>query len=164
MVMRPGPQGGPTRFARLSEGASALWESVRASTAELLAGFRRSDRFFRMRLGIVGAWAFLSAATLWGTCGRFGSGNSLGADVQVNRNSIMGVQLLVRNESSDIWEDVTLTLDDGWKYSQRTMRPHDLVVLPMSRFKKGEQAPPAGHEPRSLTIQCGRGSGRFELR
>jgi hypothetical protein len=164
MVTRADPQGRPTGLARLSARASALCGSVQAAASDLLEGFRRSDRFFRMRLGIVGAWAVLSLATLWGTCGLGGNGNSLGADVQVNRDSIMGVQILVRNESRDIWEDVTLTLDDGWKYNQRTMRPQDLVVLPMSHFKKGEEAPPADHEPHSLTVECGRGSGRFDLR
>lgn len=141
-----------------------LAERARAGVRELADGFRRSDRFFKMRVGIVGAWALLSMATLWGACGSFGPSNALGADVQVNRDSIMGVQLLVRNESTRIWEDVSLTLDDGWKYSQKTMRPHDLVVLSMSSFKKGEEAPPRDYKPRALVIACGRGSERFDLR
>jgi hypothetical protein len=164
MVTRAGSQDGPTGFARVSGRASEFLDAAQAQASEILEGFRRSDRFFKMRLGIVGAWALLSAATLLGTCGSLGKGNPLGADVQVNRDSIMGVQLLVRNESSDIWEDVTLTLDDGWKYRQRTMRPQDLIVLPMRHFKKAGEAPPAGHEPRSLTIECDRGRSRFDLR
>jgi hypothetical protein len=164
MIPSADPQGRPSRLAGLPGKASALCESARAAAAELVEGFRRSDRFFKMRVGIVGAWAVVSLATLWGTCGPLESRNSLGADVQVNRDSIMGVQLLVRNESSQIWDGVTLTLDDGWKYSQQTMRPQDLVVLPMSHFRKGDESPPADHEPRSLKIECGRGSGRFDLR
>jgi hypothetical protein len=164
MVTDAGSQRSQTGFARLSGRTSVLLEAAQAGATEILEGFRRSDRFFKMRLGIVAVWALLSAATLWGTCGSLGIGSSFGADVQVNRDSIMGVQLLVRNASNDIWEDVTLTLDDGWKYSQRTMRPQDLVVIPMSHFKKAGEAPPPGHEPRSLTIECGRGKSRFVLR
>jgi hypothetical protein len=44
------------------------------------------------------------------------------------------------------------------------MRPHDLVVLSMSSFRKGEDAPPRDYRPRSLAIRCEQGSDRFELR
>jgi hypothetical protein len=145
-------------------GALEITERARARLREFGAAFRRSDRFFKMRIAIVGAWAVLSMATLWGACTSVGPTNALGADVQVNRNSIMGVQLLVRNESTRIWEDVVLTLDDGWKYTHKTMRPHDLVVLSMSSFKKGDEAPPGDYKPRALSIACEQGSGRFDLR
>ena len=144
--------------------AVALAERARAQLRDLADGFRRSDRFFKMRVAIVGAWAVLSIATLWGACASFGPTNALGADVQVNGSSIMGVQLLVRNESARIWEDVDLTLDDGWKYTHKTMRPHDLVVLSMSSFKKGEDAPPRDYKPRALVITCEQGTERFDLR
>jgi hypothetical protein len=137
---------------------------ARARLHDMAEGFRRSDRFFRMRAGILGAWAVLSIATLWGSCASFGPTSALGADVQVNRSSIMGVQLLVRNESPHIWEDVVLTLDDGWKYTHKTMRPHDLVVLSMSSFKKGEDAPPRDYKPRALVIACEQGSESFDLK
>jgi hypothetical protein len=158
------PRTDPTpRDARLSAAAEVV-DGWRARAAELSDGFRRSDRFFKMRVGIVAAWAVLSLATLWGACATPGQHNALGADVQVNRDSIMGTQLLVRNESDHIWEDVVLTLDDGWSYTQRTMRPQDLVVLSVSSFRKGDEAPPREHRPRALTISCQQGSGRFDLR
>ena len=74
------------------------------------------------------------------------------------------MQLLVRNESDHIWEDVVLTVDDGWKYTQSTMRPRDLVVVSLSSFRRGDEAPPRDQRPRVLTISCAQGSGRFELR
>ncbi len=153
----------PTSTSRV-EAFAALAERARARAAKLADDFRRADRFLKMRLGIVGAWTVLSVATLWGACGAFGPTNALGADVQVNRDSIMGVQLLVRNESTRIWEDVVLTLDDGWKYTHKTMRPHDLVVLSMSSFKKGDEAPPRDYKPHALVIACEQGSDRFDLR
>jgi hypothetical protein len=39
-------------------------ERLRAQAEQLLADLRRADRFFRLRAGIVGAWAILSVATL----------------------------------------------------------------------------------------------------
>jgi hypothetical protein len=127
--------------------------------------FRRADRFFKMRLGIVGTWVLLSAVTLWIACPSSGSTNSLGADVQVLRESLVGgQQLLVRNESGEIWTDVVLTLDEGWRYEHRTMRPQDQLVLSMSHFRKGEQAAPRDFKPRTLTLECGQGRHRFDLR
>lgn len=128
-------------------------------------GFRRSDRFFKMRLGVLATWALLSAVTLYAACPSSGPSNSLGADVQVLRESLVGgQQLLVRNESSEIWTDVVLTLDEGWRYEHRTMRPHDQLVLSMSHFRKGEQTAPRDFKPRSLTIACGQGSYSIDLR
>jgi hypothetical protein len=150
----------PAARAGRRSGAADVLQAGRELADEL----RRSDRFFKLRVGIVAAWAVLSLATLWGACAAPGQRNALGADVQVNRDSIMGVQLLVRNDSDHIWEDVVLTLDDGWKYSQRTMRPQDLVVLSLASFRKGDEAPPRDHRPRVLGISCAQGSGRFELR
>jgi hypothetical protein len=151
------------RSAVVLRRAAELGEAARARLRDLAGSVRRSDRFFKMRAGIVGAWAVLSIATLWGSCASFGPTNALGADVQVNRSSIMGVQLLVRNESDRIWEDVVLTLDERWKYTHRTMRPHDLVVLSMSSFRKGEDAPPRDYKPRALVISCDQGSESFDL-
>ncbi len=161
---RVAASGAPGGGAVPLRAAGELARRARERLRELAADFRRSDRFFKMRLGIVGAWAVLSMATLWGACATFGPTNALGADVQVNRNSIMGVQLLVRNESTRIWEDVVLTLDDGWKYTHKTMRPHDLVVLSMSSFKKGDDAPPRDYKPRALVIACEQGSEQIDLR
>ena len=141
-----------------------LGARTRARALKLADDLRRADRFFKMRFGIVSAWAVISLATLWGACPSSGPTNSLGADVQVSRDSIMGVQLLVRNESTHIWADVVLTLDEDFRYTHATMRPHDLVVLPMSSFRKGEEAPPRDYKPRALVIECGSGSDRFDLR
>jgi len=133
--------------------AATLWEDL-----------RRTDRFFKMRAGIVGAWAILSVVTLWAACSSSSApAGSLGAEVDLNRDSIMGVQILIRNESRRIWEDVTLTLDDGWEHAHQTLRPHDLVVLPMTSFTKGAETLPRDHVPRSLAISCRQGSERVEL-
>jgi hypothetical protein len=140
-----------------------------ARLGERLAGwardFRRSDRFFKMRAGVLGTWVLLSLVTLYAACPSTGPTNALGADVQVLRESLVGgEQLLVRNESTEIWTDVVLTLDEGWRYEHRTMRPHDQLVLSMSHFRKGEQAAPREFRPRSLTIECGQGRASFDLR
>jgi hypothetical protein len=139
--------------------------TFRERAARWAEDFRRADRFFKMRLAVVGTWVLLSAITLYGACPSSGPTNSLGADVQVLRESLVGgQQLLVRNESSEIWTDVVLTLDEGWTYEHRTVRPHDQLVLSMSHFRKGELTAPRDFKPRNLTIVCGQGRYAVDLR
>lgn len=129
-----------------------------------MEAFRRSDRFFKMRLGVVSTWALLALVTLWTACPPSGPSNSLGADVQVGGSMVGGQQLLVRNESGRIWEDVVLTLDDGWRHEHRTLRPHDQLVLSMSHFRKEGQAAPRDFKPASLSVTCRQGSASFDLK
>jgi hypothetical protein len=132
---------------------------------ETAAGsLRRAGRFQRMRLAIGGGWAALSLLALWIACSG-GPSNSLGADVRVLKDSMVGgQQLLVRNESSAIWTDVVLTLDGEWRAEQRTMRPHDQIVLSTSSFVRGTEAAPRDYKPRTLSIRADQGRATFDLR
>lgn len=142
-----------------------LPQRLRELAARALEDFRRSDRFFKMRAGVVGTWVLLTVVTLWAACPSSGPTNALGADVQVLRESLVGgVQILVRNESDVIWEDVVLTLDDGWQYAHRTVRPHDQLVLSVTHFRKGEEVAPRDLRPRTLRIRCGQGKATFDLK
>jgi hypothetical protein len=142
-----------------------LLERARTLLDQLRDGYRRSDRFFRMRAGIVGNWALLSLVTLWAACPSSGAANPLGADVKVLRDSLVGgQQLLVRNESTGLWTDVVLTLDDGWRHEHRTVRQQDQLVLSMSHFKRGAEVAPRDYKPHKLTIECQQGRATFELR
>jgi hypothetical protein len=118
-----------------------------------------------MRAGIVGSWVLISVVTLWAACPSSGPSNPLGADVQVLRDSLVGgQQLLVRNESTETWTEVVLTLDEGWRREHKTVRPHDLLVLPMNEFKRDGQAAPRDFKPRRLTVECEQGRATFDLK
>jgi hypothetical protein len=151
---------GATRAA-----VQGIAQQAREGLSASAAGWRRTGRHQRMRMGIVAAWSAVSLLALWVTCSTGGPSNSLGADVQVLRDSLVGgQQLLVRNESSSIWTDVVLTLDGEWLHEQRTMRPHDQIVLSPSNFRRGTEAPPRDYKPRSLSVRCDQGRASFELR
>src|SRR5512136_1824320 len=144
--------------------ARALAGRAAEAYAAAAGGLRRAGRHQRMRLAIAGGWALASLLALWIACSG-GGGNSLGADVQVLRDSLVGgQQLLVRNESTAIWTDLVLTLDGEWRHEQRTMRPHDQIVLSPSNFRRGSDAPPRDYKPRTLTLRCDQGRASFELR
>lgn len=146
-------------------GPRALGDRGRALLRRWGESLKRSDRFFRMRAGIVGSWVLVSLLALWLSCPSSGPANALGADVQVLRDSLVGgEQLLVRNESSDLWTDLVLTLDDGYRHEHKTVRPHDQLVLSMSHFRRDGLAAPRDYKPRKLTIECDQGRASFDLR
>jgi hypothetical protein len=152
------PQGLPG----LVEGAIGQGRRAASGVAD---GFRKTGRWQRVRLGIVGGWIAASLLALWIACPSSGPGNSLGADVQVLKDSLLGgQQILVRNESSAVWTDVVLTLDGSWRNSQRTLRPHEQVVLSPAQFDRSGEPAPRDLRPRQLSIECREGRARFELR
>ena len=151
---------------RVKEGVRDLARGAVGAAGELASdladGYRKSTRYFKLRAAIVGTWALLSIVTLWAACpGSDGPSNALGARVRLlsrtERGAIMGTQVYVENESRRMWKDVVLTLDGGWRYERRTVRPADKLVVSITQFKKDGQAAPAELEPRTLTVECDQG-------
>jgi hypothetical protein len=124
---------------------------------DLADGYRRSTRFFKLRLAVIGSWAALTLFTIYLACPAGGPTNSLGAEVQVS-GGLMGTQLLVYNSSGQIWTDVTLTLDGGFQWQTPTFRDGERMVIAASRFTRNGGAAPQNLKPRSLSIQCAQGS------
>jgi hypothetical protein len=151
------PPGAPSLLGK------AVGEARRAADA-VAGGLRRAGRFQRMRLGILGGWVIASLLALFIACPSTGPGNSIGADVQVHKDSLLGQQILVRNESDTVWTDVTLTLDGAWRRTERSLRPHEQVVLSPGQFERGGEPAPRELRPRSLLVECREGRARFDLR
>jgi hypothetical protein len=151
---------------RVKEGVRDLARGAVGAAGELATevaeGYRKSTRYFKLRAAIVGTWALLSVVTLWAACpGSEGPANALGARVRLlsrtERGAIMGTQVYVENESRLMWRDVVLTVDGGWRFERKTVRPADKLVVSITQFKKDGEAAPAELEPRTLTIECAEG-------
>ncbi len=139
--------------------------SARGALAGVVEGLRRAGPWQRLRLGLVGGWLAASLLALWIACPSSGPGNALGADVHVLKDSVLGgQQILVRNESNEVWTDVVLTLDRTWRAEQRALRPREQVVLSPDRFERAGEAAPRDLRPRRLDVECRQGSARFDLR
>ena len=148
-----------------------------AKARQLAEDFRRADRYFKQRVGVVACWALISVATIFGACPSAGPGNHLGADVALLKadpvpgeqapgdGKIVGsAKIMVRNDSDDIWTDVVLKIDGSYRYEQSTLRPRDYLVLLVSQFRQDGEPPPPDYRPRALEIRCGQGRHTFELR
>ncbi len=144
---------------------ATLPDKARALARDLADRVKSSNRYLRWRVGIVGTWVVLSLVTLWASCPSTGPTNPLGADVQVLKDSLLGgQQILIRNESSENWTEVVVTLDDAWRHAQRTVRPQEQMVLAPSQFKRGSEPAPRDLKPRTLLLECEQGRARIELR
>jgi hypothetical protein len=150
---------------RVKEGVRDLARGALGAAGELATdlgdAYRKSTRYFRMRAVIVGTWVLLSMVTLWATCPASGPANALGAKVQLlSRNEpgvLTGTQVLIENDSSRMWREVVLTVDGGWRYERKTLRPQDKLVVSITQFRKEGAAAPADLEPRTITIECDAG-------
>lgn len=152
----------PEGNQRLVDGAL---DRGRKAASGLLEGFRRTGRWQKVRLGLVGGWIAASLLALWIAFPSSGPGNSLGADVHVLKDSLLGgQQILVRNESDDVWTDVVVTLDGTWKHGVRALRPREQVVLAPSQFERAGEPAPRELRPRKLRVECREGSATFDLR
>jgi hypothetical protein len=150
---------------RVKEGVRDLARGALGAAGDLASdmadGYRNSSRHFKLRAAVIATWALLSAATFWAACPSSGPANALGAKVQLlsasERGALMGTQVFVENDSGTLWTDVVFTLEGGWRYERKTVRPQDRLVVAVTEFhREGEGAPP-DLEPRHLTIECEEG-------
>lgn len=148
---------------RVKEGVRDLALGALGAAGDLAAdvaqGYRKSTRWFKLRAVVVATWALLSLVTFWAACPSSGPGNSLGAKVQLlsAKDALMGTQVFVENDSGRLWQDVVLTIDGGFSYEKKTVRPQDKLVVSITQFRRGAESAPADLEPRTLTVECDRG-------
>jgi hypothetical protein len=145
-------------LAAAGRARDAAVETASNIAADLLAGVKKSSPTFRRKAVVVGTWVLLSIITMWAACPSTGPSNSLGAVARVQATSV-GQVVSVRNDTEGTtWTEVSLVLDDGWRYEKRrTMRAGDTVTLRVEDFLKEGQPPPASYRPGKLTVQCEQG-------
>lgn len=145
-----------TRVKDLAVGAKDL---ATGTASDLASGYRKSNRYAKLRAGIVAAWIVLSAGSIWGACPSSGPANALGAEVQLVPASemLLGTQLMILNDSDRIWTKVAITLDGGWRFEKAVVRPQDKLVVSVSQFEKDGEPAPKDLRPRSVTVECSDG-------
>jgi hypothetical protein len=143
---------------RVKEGVRDLARSAVDAAGDLASdvatGYRKSTRYFKLRAAVVGTWSLLALLTFWSACPSSGPANTLGAKSKLLAGSIMGSQVFVENESDQLWRDVVVTLEGGWRFEKRTVRPAESFVVPTNRFTKDGATAPPGLSPKTITIEC----------
>jgi hypothetical protein len=157
---------------RVKEGVRDLALGALGAAGDLASdvaeGYRKSTRYFKLRAAVVASWALLSIVTLWAACPSSGPANPLGAKFQLLLRSepgvLLGTQILVENDSRKVWRDVVVTLEGGWSYERKTVRPQDKLVVSIGQFRKDGQSAPAELAPREITVECSEGRVTAPLR
>lgn len=151
-------QSAQASIAAAARAKNAAVEMATDLATEVVEGFKNSSPPYRRKAAVVGAWLLLSVITLWAACPSTGPANSLGAVARLQATSV-GQVISVRNDTDGtIWTEVSLVLDDTWRYEKRrTIRPGDAVTPRVEDFRKDDLPPPASYKPEKLTIQCDQG-------
>jgi hypothetical protein len=138
--------------------AQRVKDLARDLASDVSAGYRKSSRFVRLRAAVAGGWLLLSLLALLIAFSSHEPGDRATlADTSVGR------VISLKNTTDETWTDVTLTLEGGWTYVERTIRHGEDVLLDIRNFKKDGLPAPAELTPRWIEVECSQFDQRFEL-
>ncbi len=162
-VRAPVPQGPVS--ARLKEGAADTALNVVGILRDLWDDFRSSDRFFKFKALIVGAWVALSAAGIVVACpGGFEPSNSIGARLVTSQVLDTPVFMIV-NESDEVWEDVIVEVNGTWRAAVARVPPtppqNNLTLDPKRLLGEGGNPAPANLSVTDLHVRTSEGRAKL---
>jgi hypothetical protein len=143
------------------EGATDAALNVVGVLRDLWGDFRRSDRWFKYKAAIVGAWLLLSAAGIVVALpGGFGGHNTLHA--RLVRTHVLDTPVfMIVNESGKPWEDVVVVVNDTYQAAVRRVSAdhpdNNLTLEPRKLLGEGGAPAPADLEVTKLQVRTSRG-------
>jgi len=144
-------------LARLLASLRAAAARSKEELGRLADSIRSWDRYFRMRIAVLGSWALLSVLAI-------GIARSGGADEADNalqaylavRESALGWALLVHNRSERPWTDVALELEGGHVHRLDRVDPDQKLVLSPWQFVRGDGEAAPAVPPREVALRVGK--------
>ena len=161
LANRPDPEPPRSAGERLRAAVDEGLFRVRQFAAETWSDFRRRDRWFQMKVGVIAAWALTSALAIRLAMGGPGelAANALHAYVALN-STTMSWGLLVHNRSDEDWTGVRVILDGGWVHERPSIAAGERVVLSPAQFARDGAPAPANLEVASVRIETEEGSAQ----
>ena len=105
---------------RLQEGAvDTLLNSV-SILGEVIEDFRSSDRFFKYKALVLGLWLLLAVGAFGVACPTSGPSNDIAASLIVSGDAAKPIYM-VKNESSDVWQDVEIVVNGSYRATMSKM-------------------------------------------
>lgn len=141
----------------------------KAIAEELVSDFRASDRFFKYKVAVIGAWAAMSALTLVLACpsARTDPSNRLSAEAHVEKVPTLDSAIpvvVVQNRSETPWQDVRLVLNGRYASTVAGVASRGKAIVEIRKFTGPDGKPPtAAVAPETLTIQCTEGEVTLAL-
>lgn len=141
---------------------AAATKTVRDALERAWRDFRRRSKYFQFKVYIAAAYIALIVATVIVVVPR-GPSNKLGASVLAARGDfVIGSYIMVRNESSRDWAEVTLTLNGAYRYKAQALKAGEKVVVGLKKFQ-GPGAALTEADVRDLTIETPRGKETYRI-
>jgi hypothetical protein len=117
---------------RIRSQAESTALNVVAILRETWEDFRNADRYFKVKAGILGAWAVLSLAGVWVACP--GAPVLLGPSTALGARLIMGEEpehpaYVLSNESDRAWEDVVVVVNHSFRAAISHVEPRAFVTI-----------------------------------
>lgn len=126
--------------------------------ADVTEGYKRSNRFLRLRAAIVGGWVLITLVSL------LVAFHSEERDYRATLAlTSLGRVVSLNNNTDGNWTDVTVTLEGGWSHFERTIRPGQTVGILLSKFAKEGAPPPVDLNPRWVEIRCDQVDAKIDL-
>lgn len=132
---------------------------IRDLFANFLDDFRESNRYFKVKVGLVSAYVVLCLATVVVFVPP-SELNEIGARVRTSRTEIVGGRyFLVVNEGSDVWKNIILTFNDSYLSKYLVLKPGKKKAFFFHSFKNSAgKPPPENIRVKKLRIDCSAGS------
>lgn len=152
-------------LAAIKEALFGLIASAAALVRNFAEDFKRSGRAFRLKVGLVGGYLAVGAATLV-IFPPPGELNQIGAEVRLSRTVIVGGRyFLLVNRSDSIWEDIRLVFNGTYRASLTKLVPGKKRAVFFHQFRDANgRPPPEDLVPVTLRIDCRAGSFERDYR
>lgn len=142
----------------IKEKAESAWEEILEFSEDRLTEFKRSSKYFKWKLGLLGAYLVIALLTylIFVPAGEL---NEIDAEVTLRKTFLFGKHFVVTNQGSDAWKDVKLTLNQTYRTSLPKVPPQQKVVVKFIELKDAQGGSPGESLPlTSLRIECSEGA------
>ena len=154
--LRAGPLG-----TRLRSEAENTALNFLARAKEAVEGFRKSDRFFKYKAGIVAAWFLASVVTLLWAPPSSNADNRLGATLVVTTVLDHPVYM-VKNDSSRTWREVVVVVNRTYRAAVSEVEAgQNLTLGPKQLLGENGSVAPINLELQDFEIRTAQGSARL---
>ncbi|MEW5741119.1 MAG: hypothetical protein AB1938_19510 [Myxococcota bacterium] len=142
---------------KLKEGAADTILNSVSILGEVLEDFRTSDRFFKYKAMVLTLWFALTVGAFGVACpADDGPSNEIEAKLVVATEGSSPVYM-VKNESNDVWENVEIIVNGGYRSTMATMEAMggNITLSPAVLFDANGKRAPSTLQITDITVQVG---------
>ncbi|MBW1807821.1 MAG: hypothetical protein JRJ19_10635 [Deltaproteobacteria bacterium] len=135
------------------------FEGIADFVRAFIEDFKESNRYFKIKMGLISGYVAISLVTIIVFIPP-GELNQIDAEVHISKTEIVGGKyFLVRNVSSDTWQNIVITMNDSYATEWPKLRPGKKKAYFFNRFKdERNKTPDEELRVTKLRIDCSEGS------